>query len=110
MLNDKNTMNAMILFLVSAACLLSNSDAFSFVSPHVVSGQQICSHGRALEAISVGKSYTPKWKKKQTLAEEMGGNAGVSLEGNVPVVFQVCIPNHVVCFSSFTIYIHRNCY
>lgn len=43
-----------------------------------------------LSALKIGKKYTPKWKKKQTLAEESGSSDDVTvgLEGDVKVMFK----------------------
>ena len=45
-----------------------------------------------MAALPIGKNYVPKWKKKATLAEELGkpvSAAEVGLKGTIPVTFKM---------------------
>lgn len=84
-------------YVVTAVLALSCDIALGFTSsstgvstPSVEAGVRVSASTSvstsALSALKVGKSYTPKWTKKKTLAEEV--EAGLGLEGDVPVLFK----------------------
>ena len=83
-------------FVLALLILAAASDAFSRqhgFSHHRQTGGSITTNMAVQSATGQSAGYVPKWKKKNTLAEEYGsiddfGFEKVGLKGSIPVVFK----------------------
>lgn len=82
-------MSEIMTFITAILLLISVKGSFGLQTTFV-SSKCRTSETKLFMALKIGKNYTPKWKKKETLADKdgTGNDQEKGLIGSVPVVFK----------------------